>query len=135
MYHRFGCQYRPDCGFVGAFANGGIAYTQNNGTTEQQGTPRCCQQRTDAMAGSAYSDETARLRLLECWLPLAQEANRLYGWGCTSPDLEHLIIRAAPRLNQAHNVLQAHGILWHQYRLLRANTRHADDAPPSTKKL
>jgi hypothetical protein len=87
------------------------------------------------MAGSAYSDETTRLRLLECWLPLAQEANRLYGWGCDAPALERLIIRAAPQLNQAHNLLQARGILWHQYRLWQQNVSCTEDAPPYTKKI
>jgi hypothetical protein len=84
------------------------------------------------MAGSAYSDE--RTRLLECWLPLAQEANRLYGWGYDAAALERLIIRAASQLNQAHTPLEARGILWHQQRLLRNGGHHADDPAHSTKK-
>jgi hypothetical protein len=100
-------------------------------------TPRvpAATRKTDTMAGSAYSDDPTRLRLLECWLPLAQEANRLYGWGCDAPTLERLIIRAAPQLNHAHTLLEARGILWHQYRLLGQTTCPSDDASPSTKDI
>ncbi len=71
-------------------------------------------------------DSSMRLRLLECWLPLAQQANQLYGWKYDAPSLEALIIAAAPRLMYAHNYLEAHVILWHY------QVQHAQDNKPAT---
>lgn len=51
-------------------------------------------------------------RLLEGWLPLAQEANAQYGWGLAAADLEGLILAAAPRLQQTRSALEARAILW-----------------------
>jgi hypothetical protein len=67
------------------------------------------------------------LRLLECWLPLAQEANKLYGWGCTPADLEALILRSAPDLALAHTPLEARVILWHYH--LTNGARNAVQPP------
>ncbi len=61
------------------------------------------------------SDPVASLRLLECWLPLAQDVNVTGGWGFTAPALEALILAAAPALVQAHSRLEARAILWHYY--------------------
>jgi hypothetical protein len=57
----------------------------------------------------------ADMRLLECWLPLAQESNQLYGWNYDAPALEALILRAAPDLVNTHTLLEARVILWHHY--------------------
>jgi hypothetical protein len=54
-------------------------------------------------------------RLLEGWLPLAQEASRRYGWGLDAPALEALILRAAPLLRQVSSPLAAHAMLWMIY--------------------
>lgn len=51
-------------------------------------------------------------RILEGWLPLAQEANTHYGWGLGAADLEGLILAAAPRLQQTQSALEARAILW-----------------------
>ena len=62
---------------------------------------------------AAPDDPVARLRLLECWLPLAQAESERCGWGYTGPVLEWLILRAAPALHQAQSLLAARAILWH----------------------
>jgi hypothetical protein len=53
----------------------------------------------------------ARLRLLECWLPLAQAANERHRWGYDATALEALIIAAAPALARTASAPEAHGIL------------------------
>lgn len=60
-------------------------------------------------------DPTYLQRLLEGWLPLAEEANRLYSWGLDSTAIEALILRAAPALLQARNALEARAMLWSSY--------------------
>ncbi len=70
-------------------------------------------------------DHNARIRLLECWMPLAQETNQLYHWGYGARMLEELIIQAAPDLNQAHTFLEARVILWHYY--IHNNTNKNQD--------
>ncbi|NNJ13111.1 hypothetical protein EKD04_022560 [Chloroflexales bacterium ZM16-3] len=52
-------------------------------------------------------------RLIEGWLPLAQDANQQYGWQLDGPALEALIIAAAPTLVQAPSALAARASLWH----------------------
>jgi hypothetical protein len=56
-----------------------------------------------------------QLRLIECWLPLAQEANILYGWGYDAASLERLITSAADALERATNSVEARGILWYYH--------------------
>jgi hypothetical protein len=65
----------------------------------------------------APPDAATRLRVLECWLPLAQALNAAGGWGATAPALEALILAAAPALAQARTDLAARAILWHYYLL------------------
>ncbi len=57
-------------------------------------------------------DPGARQRLVEGWLPLAQQANQRYGWGLDGAALEALILRAAARLGQARTSLEAYAALW-----------------------
>jgi hypothetical protein len=63
----------------------------------------------------------ARQRLLEGWLPLAEEASRLYGWNLDPAGLEALVLRAAPELAQSRGVLEARLCLWAAYQRERAN--------------
>lgn len=58
-------------------------------------------------------------RLLEGWLPLAQEANQRYGWELDAPALERLIISAAPALGLARSSFEAYAILWGAYTRLQ----------------
>jgi hypothetical protein len=62
-----------------------------------------------------------QLRLLECWLPLAQEINQRHGWGYAAAALEALIVSAAPALTLATSAAEANAILWyaHLVRLAR----------------
>jgi hypothetical protein len=60
-------------------------------------------------------DPARRQRLLEGWLPLANEANRLYGWGLDSAALEALIVQAAPVLLRARSAMEARAMLWSNY--------------------
>lgn len=64
-------------------------------------------------------DPGQRQRLLEGWLPLAQEANQGYGWELDAAALEGLIISAAPALSLAHSSFEAYAILWGVYSRLR----------------
>jgi hypothetical protein len=63
-----------------------------------------------SMITAPYPDP-ALLRLLECWLPLAQELNALLGWGADAATLESLIVCAAPALKLALTVDSARAIL------------------------
>jgi hypothetical protein len=54
---------------------------------------------------------TEQLRLLECWLPLAQELNATLGWGDAAAALESLIARAAPALRMATTTEGARALL------------------------
>jgi hypothetical protein len=65
----------------------------------------------------------ARHRLLEGWLPLAQEANTRYGWALDGPALEALVLRAAQPLGRARSAFEAYAILWATY------TRAPTDEP------
>lgn len=60
-------------------------------------------------------------RLLEGWLPLASEANQLYGWGLDSAALEALVLWAAPGLSGSRTALEARLSLWAAYQRHRAN--------------
>lgn len=60
-------------------------------------------------------DDRGRLRLLECWLPLAQELSQGAQWHCTPEMLEDLVLAAAPALEQARTLAEARGILWYYW--------------------
>jgi hypothetical protein len=63
----------------------------------------------------ATRDPLWRQRLLEGWLPLAQEANLLYGWALDAPALEALVLLAAPALRHARSPFEARAMLWGSY--------------------
>lgn len=60
--------------------------------------------------------ESPSLRILEIWLPLAQQENTVQEWGYDAAGLEALILASVPSLRQAHTVLTARYILWHTHR-------------------
>lgn len=53
----------------------------------------------------------ADLRLLECWLPLAQALREEEGWPDDAAAIEALILRAAPLLHGAPSLAAARAIL------------------------
>jgi hypothetical protein len=57
------------------------------------------------------ADDSAALRLLECWLPLAQALREEEGWRDGAAALEALILRAAPLLQGAPSLAAARAIL------------------------
>jgi hypothetical protein len=63
-------------------------------------------------------DLAVRQRLLEGWLPLAQDANETYAWALDATGLEALIVCAAPTLRQAQTALTARAILWSTHQRL-----------------
>ncbi|NJK81574.1 MAG: hypothetical protein HC893_16285 [Chloroflexaceae bacterium] len=63
-----------------------------------------------------HYDSITRLRLLETWLPLAQEENRACQWGYSAALLEGLILAAAPTLRHAQSTLEARATLWYYQR-------------------
>ncbi len=69
-------------------------------------------------------DAVQRQRLLEGWLPLAQEANRRYGWDLDAVALEHLVISAAPSLALARSAFEACAILWGVHARLQRDERY-----------
>ncbi len=56
-----------------------------------------------------------QLRLLECWLPLAQTLSEQAGWGYVPAQLEALVLIAAPALGRSASQAEAHGILWYYH--------------------
>ncbi len=62
-----------------------------------------------------HQNQTAQQRLLEGWLPLAQEANLRYGWELDAASLETLILDAAPALQHVRSTFEAYAILWSSY--------------------
>lgn len=66
-----------------------------------------------AERGAAQSrpGRTAELRLIECWLPLAQDVSEAQGWGEGARALERLIAAAAPALATAVDTPSARAIL------------------------
>ncbi|PDW01323.1 hypothetical protein [Candidatus Viridilinea mediisalina] len=70
-----------------------------------------------------YTDPTTRLRLLESWLPLVQAENERYGWQLAGPELEALILLAAPQLTTSTNLLTARVIIWHYQQQLQHNAQ------------
>lgn len=64
------------------------------------------------MDDQAETAAAARRRVVEGWLPLAQEANRAYAWNLPAPDLEALILAAAPALEYVCSSFAACAVLW-----------------------
>jgi hypothetical protein len=64
-------------------------------------------------------DANDLLRLLECWLPLAQELNEAQGWGDDAQALEALIRAATPALAGAPSPAAARAILAVYHTVLR----------------
>jgi hypothetical protein len=63
-----------------------------------------------------------RLRLLECWLPLAQQVSQDLRWGYDPAGLEALILGAAADLAQTDSATTARAVLWRQH--LREQSDH-----------
>ena len=59
---------------------------------------------------------TEQLRLLECWLPLAQALCERAGWSDGPAQIEALILAAAPALSRAGSPAEANAILWSYHR-------------------
>lgn len=55
------------------------------------------------------------LRLLECWLPLAQQLNQELGWERNPAELESLIVTTAADLAQTDSATIARAVLWRQH--------------------
>lgn len=66
--------------------------------------------------------DTERLRLLECWLPLAQQLNLDLGWHHDPPELEALILAAASDLIITSSATTARAVLWRQH--LQTQSEH-----------
>ncbi len=62
-------------------------------------------------------DDPTRLRMLECWLPLAQDTNQEQGWDCDGPTLETIVLVALPALAHACSAVEARAILRRVYHL------------------
>lgn len=77
-------------------------------------------------------DQTIKLRLLESWLPLAQELNMSHEWDCNATELESLVLAAAPALAQSHTLLEARVILWHYHG--KSRERNKSESYASRKK-
>jgi hypothetical protein len=61
-----------------------------------------------------------RLRLLECWLPLAQQLNQDLGWERNPADLEALIFAAAVELAQTDCATTARALFWRPHLRVRS---------------
>lgn len=61
--------------------------------------------------GVAGPRDDERLRLLECWLPLAQAVCARAGWREDAASLEALVLVAAPVLARARSAAEACAIL------------------------
>ena len=60
-------------------------------------------------------DQEQRLRLLECWLPLAQQVMQDIGAIYTPEGLEALILAAAVELAKTDSATTARAVLWTQH--------------------
>jgi hypothetical protein len=54
-------------------------------------------------------------RLLECWLPLAQQVMQDIGASGTPQQLEALVLAAAAELAETDSATTARAVLWRQY--------------------
>jgi hypothetical protein len=69
------------------------------------------------------ADPIERVRLIECWLPLAQAIDQEQGWGCDGATLELLIMIALPSLLRACSAAEARAILVRVHYVHRSATR------------
>ena len=60
-------------------------------------------------------DPAVRQRLLERWLPMAQQISEDLGWGYTALELEALILAAATDLVQTDSATTARAVVWRQH--------------------
>lgn len=60
-------------------------------------------------------DEVQRQRLLECWLPLAQQVMVDLGASYAPAELEALILAAASDLAKTDSATTARAVLWRQH--------------------
>jgi hypothetical protein len=67
------------------------------------------------MSSANFHPVSEQQRLLEGWLPLAEEASRHYGWNLDPTGLEVLVLRAAPELACSRTALEARLSLWVTY--------------------
>ena len=58
---------------------------------------------------------TRQQRLLECWLPLAQQVMLDIGWRASPAELEALILAAARDLAYVDSASTARAVLWTHY--------------------
>jgi len=65
-------------------------------------------------------DRMERVRLIECWLPLAQAINQEQGWRYDAATLDLLIIIALPSLLRACSAAEARAILLRVHRVHRS---------------
>ena len=65
-------------------------------------------------------DEVQRQRLLECWLPLAQQAMLDLGARYAPAELEALILDSALDLAATDSATTARAVLWRQHRRNRS---------------
>ena len=68
-------------------------------------------------------DTLAQRRLLECWLPLAQQVMQDIGWNAAPAELETLILAAADDLAQVDSASTARAVLWRHYLRQRSECR------------
>lgn len=73
--------------------------------------------------GVETSDETLRQRLLECWLPLAQQVIHNLGVSYTPAELEALILAVANDLVNVDSAASARAVLWRQHIRNRSTPR------------
>jgi hypothetical protein len=66
-------------------------------------------------------DDARRQRLLECWLPLAQQVMQDLGATYTPAELEALILTAAGDLAETDSATTARAVLWRQHLRNRSN--------------
>ena len=60
-------------------------------------------------------DQERRLRLLECWLPLAQQVMQDIGATYTPEGLEALVLAAEVELGKTDSATTARAVLWTQH--------------------
>jgi hypothetical protein len=78
--------------------------------------PGCDQPAQSSADKFVTPDSALSLRMLEHWLPLAQQENRSQQWGYDAASLEALILAAMPALQQVQHVLAARYVLWQTHR-------------------
>lgn len=71
----------------------------------------------------AIGDEAQRQRVLECWLPLAQQVIKNRGVSYTPAELEALVLASANDLVNADSATTARAVLWTQHVRNRSTSR------------